>query len=47
VDDRGYHVPFKLAAKVNKLTIAIDRPRLTPADEKRLRKAEAKAADQQ
>jgi arylsulfatase len=36
VDDKDYHVPFKLTAKLNKLTIKIDRPKLSPADIKRL-----------
>jgi hypothetical protein len=36
---------FKLTAKLDKLTIALDRPNLTPADEKRLREAAESAAD--
>jgi hypothetical protein len=39
VDDRDYQVPFKFTGKLNKLTIALDRPKLTPEDEKRLREA--------
>jgi len=36
VDDKDYQVPFKLTAKLNKLTIKIDRPKLSPEDIKRL-----------
>jgi arylsulfatase A-like enzyme len=45
VDDRDYQVPFKFTGKINKLTIAIDEPKLTPEDVKKLKEAEAKAAD--
>jgi hypothetical protein len=45
VDDRDYQVPFKFTGKINKLTIAIDEPKLTPDDVKKLKEAEAKAAD--
>ena len=34
-----YQVPFKFTGKLNKLTLKIDRPKLTPEDEKRLREA--------
>ncbi len=36
VDDNDYQVPFKFTGKLNKLTITIDRPQLTPEDERRL-----------
>jgi arylsulfatase len=36
VDDKDYQVPFKFTGKLNKLTLSIDRPKLTPADIKRL-----------
>ena len=36
VNDADYQPPFPLTAKLNKLTIKVDRPQLTPADEKRL-----------
>jgi arylsulfatase len=39
VDDRDYQVPFKLTAKLNKLTIKLDRPKLTPEDVKKLEAA--------
>ncbi len=45
VDDRDYQVPFKFTGKIDKLTIAIDQPQLTPEDVKKLKEAEAKAAD--
>jgi hypothetical protein len=39
VDDRDYQVPFNLTAKLDKLTIKLERPRLTPADIKKLEAA--------
>jgi arylsulfatase len=36
VDDKDYQVPFKFTGKLTKLTIGIDRPKLTAEDEKRL-----------
>ncbi|ACB95825.1 arylsulfatase [Beijerinckia indica] len=36
VDDNDYQVPFGFTGKLNKLTIKIDRPKLSPEDEKRL-----------
>ena len=41
VDDRDYQVPFRFTGKLNKLTIKIDRPKLTPADIKKLEAAKA------
>jgi hypothetical protein len=35
VDDNDYQVPFRLTGKLNKLTITIEEPKLTPADEKK------------
>jgi len=40
VDDEDYQVPFKFTGKLSKLTIKIDRPQLSPEDEKRLMEAE-------
>jgi len=40
VDDRDYQVPFKFTGKLNKITLTIDRPKLTPEDEKRLMHAQ-------
>jgi arylsulfatase len=45
VDEKDYKVPFKLTAKLDKLTIAMDPPKLTPEDVKKLKEAEAKAND--
>jgi arylsulfatase len=36
VDDNDYQVPFRFTGKLNKLTLTIDRPKLTPEDEKKL-----------
>ena len=41
VDDRDYQVPFKFTGKINKLTVALDRPKLTPEDERSCRKRSA------
>ena len=40
VDDRDYQVPFTFTGKLNKLTLTIDRPKLTPEDEKKLMEAQ-------
>jgi arylsulfatase len=45
VDDRDYQVPFPLTARLDRLAIAIDRPKLTADDIKRLQEAAAKAGD--
>ena len=36
VDDKDYQVPFEFTGQINKLTITIDRPKLSPDDVKRL-----------
>jgi len=36
VDDKDYQVPFEFTGTLSKLRLKIDRPKLTPADEKRL-----------
>jgi arylsulfatase len=36
VDDKDYQCPFTLTAKLNKLTVKVDRPQLSPADIKML-----------
>ena len=36
VDDKDYQVPFKLTGKLDKLTISLDRPKLTPDEIKLL-----------
>jgi arylsulfatase len=45
VDDNDYRPPFKLNVKLNKLTIAVHEPRLTPEDVRRLREGREKAGD--
>ena len=40
MDDKNYQVPFKFTGKIDKLTIAIDRPQLTPEDVKKLKEAQ-------
>jgi arylsulfatase len=40
VDDKDYQVPFKFTGKINKITLTIDRPKLTPEDEKKLMQAQ-------
>ena len=47
VDDKDYQVPFAFTGKLDKLTIAIDRPQLTPEDIKKLEEAQKAAADAQ
>jgi arylsulfatase len=39
VNDADYKPPFALTAKLNKLTIKVDRPQLSPADVKKLQAA--------
>ncbi len=45
VNDADYHPPFTLTAKLNKLTIKVDRPQLTSDDIKKIEHAEAEALD--
>ena len=45
VNDADYKPPFALTAKLNKLTIKLDRPKLTPDDIKKLEGAKRAAAD--
>ena len=45
VNDEDYKPPFTLTAKLNKLTIKVDRPKLSPEDIKKLENAEAEALD--
>ena len=39
VDDKDYQVPCKFTGKIIKITLMIDRPKLTPEDEKKLMQA--------
>jgi len=45
VNDADYQVPFQFTGKLDRITLTIDRPKLTPEDEKRLKEEAAKAAD--
>lgn len=45
VDDRDYEIPFALNAKLDRLTITLDPPRLTPEDQKKLADAMRAASD--
>jgi hypothetical protein len=47
VDDQDYQVPFEFTGTINKLTISLKKPKLTPEDQKRLMQGEAAAADAQ
>jgi len=47
VNNEDYKPPFPLTAKLNKLTIKVDRPKLSPEDIKKLETAEATALDGQ
>jgi arylsulfatase len=40
VDDQDYQVPFRFNGTINKLTLTIDRPKLTPADIQKLQEAQ-------
>ena len=44
VNDADYKPPFKLTAKLHKLTVEIDRPQLSPADIKKLEEGMKKVA---
>jgi arylsulfatase A-like enzyme len=45
VDDKDYQIPFAFTGKIDKLTFAIDPPKLTPEDEKKLSDAYRAAQD--
>ncbi len=45
VNDADYQPPFALTAKLNKLTLKVDRPQLSPADIKKLEEGMKQAAD--
>jgi len=44
VNDADYKPPFALTAKLDKLTIKVDRPKLSPKDIKELKAGMEKAA---
>ena len=45
VDDDDYKVPFKFTGTINKVTIALDPPKLTPDDVQKLKAAQRAAQD--
>ena len=45
VHDADYQPPFPLTARLNKLTIKLDRPQLSPADIKKLEEGMKQATD--
>ncbi len=45
VNDADYKPPFALTAKLNKLTLKVDRPQMTEEDIKKLENTEAIAVD--
>jgi arylsulfatase len=45
VDDKDYQVPFNFTGKIDKLTISVEPPKLTPDDIKKLKEAKRKQAD--
>jgi arylsulfatase len=47
VDDQDYQVPFNFTGTIDKLTISLAEPQLTPADMQKLKQASASAADAQ
>jgi hypothetical protein len=40
VDDADYQVPFAFTGKIDKITLTIDRPQLTPEDIEKLKTAQ-------
>ena len=46
VNDEDYQPPFPFTGKLNKVTLTIDRPKLSPEDIAQLKEQQAKAADQ-
>ena len=47
VDDQDYQVPFRFTGTIDKLTVSLDEPKLTPTDMQKLKRASASAADTQ
>lgn len=44
VDDKDYQIPFKFTGKIDKITIKLEPPQLTPEDVKKLKEAERRQA---
>jgi hypothetical protein len=45
IDESEYQVPFNFTGTIDKLTISVDHPKLTPEDIQKLKQAEMSAAD--
>ena len=45
MDDQDYQVPFAFTGRIDKLTISVDPPKLTPEDERKLTEAYRAAQD--
>jgi len=45
VNDADYKIPFNFTGTINKVTIAVDPPVLSPADIKKLQGANSAASD--
>jgi hypothetical protein len=45
IDDRDYQIPFTFSGKINKLTVSVEPPKLTPQDKKKLMDALRAAQD--
>ena len=44
VDDSDYQIPFKFTGKIDKITIKLEPPKLSPEDIKKLEDAERRQA---
>jgi len=44
VEDKDYKIPFPFTGKIDKLTITLEPPKLTPEDEKKLKEAQMRQA---
>jgi hypothetical protein len=44
VDDKDYQIPFKFTGKIDKITIKLEPPKLSPEDVKKLKEAERRQA---
>ena len=44
MDDKDYSIPFKFAGGIDKLTITLEPPKLTPDDVRKLQEAQARQA---
>jgi arylsulfatase len=47
VDDQDYQVPFEFTGTLDKITLTIERPQLTPADVEKLKLAQRNNASSQ